>query len=368
MLDLVIKNARRINNKKIEIGIKDGKIVNISKSITEKSKEIYELEDGDYISPGWIDAHVHCYEKMKLYYDFPDEIGVKKGVTTVIDAGTAGENNIKEFYELTKQNKTNVYALMNISENGIVEQNELSDLSKVNEGKNIERIKEFPDFIVGIKARMSKSVVGDNDTIPLKMAKKLQKKLNGIPLMVHIGSAPPELADILELLDSGDIVTHCYNGKLNGILDREGNIKDFVWEAYRKGIVFDIGHGTDSFNFTVGKKAIADGMICKTISTDIYHRNRENGPVYDLATTMEKALSIGIPLEQIINMITKNPAQIFRLKTKGSIELGFDADFTIFTVENKEKTLIDSNGNKERINKTIVPKVSIINGNIYKIK
>lgn len=367
MLDLVIKNAKNISGDIFEIGIKDKKIMEISKFINRDSKEEYILEDDEYISAGWIDAHVHCYEKMNLYYDYPDEIGILKGVSTVIDAGTAGENNISDFYNLSTKCKTNVYALMNISTDGIVEQNELADLKKINEEKNIFRMRELNDFIIGIKARMSRTVVGDNNTIPLKMAKELQRKLNGIPLMVHIGSAPPKLFDILKLLDKGDIVTHCYNGKLNGIVDEDGRVKDFVWDAYNKGIVFDIGHGTDSFNFDVAGKAIGEGMICKTISTDIYHRNRENGPVYDLATTLEKVLSLGIPLKDIIKMVTENPAEIFHLKDKGSIKVGYDADFTIFSIENKEKELLDSNGNKEIINKNIVPKTTIVAGNVYRI-
>lgn len=113
---------------------------------------------------------------MSLYYDYPDEVGVKNGVTTIVDAGSTGENNIREFYELTKKSKTNVYALLNISRDGIVHQDELADLSKVDETKNLERIKELSEFIIGIKARMSKSVIGQNGVKPLVMAKALQKK------------------------------------------------------------------------------------------------------------------------------------------------------------------------------------------------
>lgn len=366
MLDLVIKNAKSISVDKFEIGIKNKKIVEIAKNINSPSRNVYTLKDDEYISYGWIDSHVHCYEKMNLYYDYPDEIGIQKGVATVIDAGTTGENNITKFYELSKKCKTNVYALLNISKDGIIEQNELADLSKIDEKKNILRIRELEDFIIGIKVRMSKTVVGENGIMPLKMGKQLQMKVH-IPLMVHIGSAPPELSEILDLLEKGDIVTHCYNGKSNGIMDKNGKIKDFVWSAYNKGINLDIGHGTDSFNFIVAREAIDEGLICKTISTDIYYRNRENGPVYDLATTLEKALSIGISMENAIKMITENPAEIFKLKNKGKIEIGYDADFTIFSIENKEKELLDSNCNKRFVNKIINPKTTIVGGDVYKI-
>lgn len=364
MLDLIIKEGRTLTGEPLEVGIQSGKIVLISSVINEPSRSVISAKE-TIISAGWIDSHVHCYEKMDLYYDFPDEIGIKKGVTTVIDAGTAGEKNIGDFYQLAQQAKTNVFALMNISEDGIVHQEELADLSKINQEKNLARLAQFPKFIVGIKARMSKTVVGDNGILPLKLAKELQKKAKGIPLMVHIGSAPPTLDEVLSLLESGDIVTHCYNGKPNGIMDKNEKVKPFVLDAYSRGILFDIGHGTDSFNFKVGKKSVQENFLCQTISTDIYHRNRENGPVFDLATTMEKALYLGISLENILKMVTENPAKNFHLTTKGVLEVGKDADLTLFKIKNKEKYLIDSNGNEAIVSKEIQPTMTIVGGKVY---
>ena len=366
MLDIKIVNGTSVHNTPIEIGIKDQKIVEVAASIEKAATEIIDAK-GQYVSYGWIDAHVHCYEKMSLYYDYPDEIGIKKGVTTIIDAGSSGESNIKEFYELAKNAKTNVRALMNISKFGIVEQDELADLSKINEEINVERINELPDFIVGIKARMSKTVVGGNGIRPLEMAKELQTRFEHLPLMVHIGSAPPELSEILSHLEAGDVVTHCYNGKPNGIIDTNGEIKPFVWEAYKKGIVFDIGHGTDSFNFNVAKEAVSKGLLCQTISTDLYHRNRENGPVYDLATTLEKLLSVGFSLEEVIEKVTINPAKIFHFETKGELKPGMDADITIFTLNEEAKEVVDSNDNHVTVNHTIHPTMCLVAGNSYKI-
>lgn len=366
MLDLKIINGKSVTNEPLEIGIKNSKIAEVGQEVLSTAKEILDVK-GQFISAGWIDSHVHCYEKMNLYYDYPDEIGVKTGVTSVIDAGSSGEHNITEFYELAKKAKTNIFALMNISKFGIVEQDELADLEKINEANNIARINELSDFIIGIKARMSKTVVGENNIIPLEMAKKLQSKFERLPLMVHIGSAPPKLDEILERLDSRDIVTHCYNGKLNGILDESGNVKDFVWDAYNRGIIFDIGHGTDSFNFNVAKEAVKEGLFCQTISTDIYHRNRESGPVYDLSTTLEKMLSLGFTLEKVIEMVTTNPAEVFNLTTKGKLEVGMDADLTIFSVENRTKTLIDSNQNELTVAEILNPTSCVVAGNVYQV-
>lgn len=366
MLDLVIKRATLIDGTMIDIGIKEKKIVTIKEEITDESKEILVLDSDVFLSAGWIDDHVHCFEKMNLYYDYPDQIGVEKGVTTVIDAGTTGAENIHEFYTLAQEAKTNVVALVNISKWGIVEQDELADLSKVKEALVKKALHELPDFIVGIKARMSKTVIGDNGITPLEMAKKIQAENKHLPLMVHVGSAPPELEEILSVMEKGDVLTHCFNGKINGILDAETDtIKPFVWDAYNKGIIFDIGHGTDSFNFHVAQTALREGMKATSISTDIYIRNRTNGPVYDMATTMEKLFVVGYSWEEILEKITEVPANNFGLKNKGKIQTGYDADFTIFRIEDKEKVLTDSNGFTRTTTQQITPVKTIIGGVIY---
>lgn len=366
MLDLVVRNGKTIDGKKMEIGISDGKIVTVTEKIDQETRKEIVLTDDQYISAGWIDDHVHCYEKMTLYYDYPDEVGVKRGVTTVIDAGTTGAENIGDFCELAKKSKTNVYALLNISKWGIVEQDELADLTKVQRDAVRTAIDKFPEFIVGLKARMSKTVIGSSGIEPLRLAKQFQHEYGELPLMVHVGSAPPELSEILDLMEKGDVLTHCFNGKENGIFDREKQqIKDFVWDAYTKGIVFDIGHGTDSFNFDVAKQALREGMKSTSISSDIYVRNRENGPVYDLATTMEKLFVVGYSWEEILTQVTERPAENFHLTTKGKLTVGYDADMTIFTIKHSEKELIDSNGNTRKASQEILPMETIIGGQVY---
>jgi len=368
MYDLYIKNGKTINEVPIEIAVHHGEIVEVSEKLSVEAQDTIDLENNSYISAGWIDDHTHCFEKMDLYYDFPDTIGVQKGVTTVIDAGTTGAKNIGEFHELAKDAETNVYALLNISESGIVHQDELADMDKINEELIQTALTNYPEFIVGLKARMSKTVIGDNGIKPLELAKRIQANTKNLPLMVHIGSNPPTLDEVLSRLDIGDIVTHVYNGKPNGILNSEGNVKEIVWEAYNKGIIFDVGHGSDSFNFGVAEKAKEEGLVCQTLSTDIYQRNRENGPVFDFATTMEKMLVLGYSLEDILPMVTAHPAEVFQLTKKGKLAVGFDADITIFNIEEGNKELIDSNGNKRVTNTLVRPIYTIINGQKYTIE
>lgn len=368
MGNLYIKNGKTIEGIAINIIINDGVISEINPDIIPNDIPVLDLNGESYVSAGWIDGHVHCYEKMTLYYDHPDKVGIESGVTTIIDAGSTGANNVADFYECTEKAKTNVYALLNISENGIIAQDELADLTKIKPELIKEVLKKYPEFIVGLKARMSTSVVGENGIIPLEMAKAIQNDNGNPTLMVHIGSAPPELKDVLELLDKGDIVTHCFNGKSNGILDAEDQIKDFVWDAYNKDVVFDIGHGTASFNFHVAEVALKEKMIATTISTDIYHGNRENGPVFNLATTMEKLLGLGYSLEAVISKVTSEPAKHFNLENKGEISVGKDGDLTIFKLTQNEKILVDSQNNERTMMTQIVPEWAVVGGDEYRVK
>ncbi|GAB2024876.1 amidohydrolase/deacetylase family metallohydrolase [Lactovum odontotermitis] len=363
MHDIVIRNAKDLTDKLLEVAVTDGKISFVGETFTGEAKDSVDAK-GAYLSAGWIDAHVHCYPEMTLYYDYIDELGVTKGVTTVIDAGSTGENNVKEFYEYARRAETNVYAMLNISRNGIYDQYEFRHMEDVNEENNIRRMKEMPDFIVGIKCRMSKSVVGDKGILPLELAKSLEEK-TGLPLMIHVGTNPPELEEILAKLDAGDIVTHVFNGKKNGILGENGRIKDFVKEAYARGVHFDLGHGTDSFNFAVAREALKEGVKCRTVSTDTYIRNRKNGPVYDLATTLTKLLHIGYTLEELIPMVTSVPAETWHFGGKGRLEVGFDGDLTLFKVTDEHVPLEDSNGDVEESVAAIVPTGCTVAGKYF---
>lgn len=368
MIDLYVKNGRSISGEPIEILIEYGEIKAVSKKFDNvTARKVLDLKQAAYVSAGWIDDHVHCYEKLALYSDQPDLDGVTAGVTTVIDAGSTGADNLADFYQLASKAKTNVYAMCNISKTGIIAQDELGDLNRIQPQLVSETLAQYQkQFVVGIKARMSKSVVAGNGIVPLERAKAIQRQNANIPLMVHIGTNPPELSEIMAMLDPGDIITHCYNGKPNGILDHEfGQIKQFAIEAYQRGIIFDVGHGTESFSFEVAQKAKEIGLAPQTISSDLYHRNRENGPVYNLATCLDKMYYLGYSLAELMPMVTSHPAANFKLMHKGQLAAGFDGDLTIFSIENQKKVLTDSNGYQVTTHRVFTPHYSVVGGTVY---
>lgn len=359
MYDLIIKNARLIDNSVTDIAIRHGKIVEIGKNIIATSNRELDLQNQHYISAGWIDSHTHCFAHSPIYYDEPDLIGVKAGVTAVVDAGSVGALDVDEFYDLAMQAKTHVYSFLNISKIGLVRQSELADMQDVDVPLFDRTLAKYPNFIIGIKVRMSRSVVGENGILPLIKAKEMQKK-TGLPLMIHIGNNPPELDEIADLLTKGDIITHCFNGKPNKIFDKQNNLRDSIKRAIERGVILDIGHGGESFSFAVAERAKCLDVYPNTISSDIYSKNRLQGPVFSLANVMNKFISLGYSKTRIIDSVTKNAAQILHLNNKGEIAIGYDADLTIFDIKQQTVSLTDSEGEIQECHEQFVPLASIV--------
>lgn len=341
MFDLILRQARLVDDTVIDIALKDGKIAALGE-ISAEAREERALNGAYYVSAGWIDSHVHCYPKSPIYHDEPDSIGIATGVTTVVDAGSTGANDIDEFYEITRTAATDVYALLNISRVGLIAQNELSDMKNIDKQAVRDAVKRLPGFILGIKARMSSSVVGANGIKPLEIAKEIQQENGELPLMVHIGNNPPDLDEIADLLARGDIITHCYNGKPNRILTPAGELRASIASAIGRGVRLDVGHGSASFSFEVAKIAIAKGILPHSISSDIYCRNRINGPVHSLGAVMSKFLSIGLSLPQVIDCVTAHAADGLRLTQKGRLAIGLDGDLTIFELRRQPTMFTDS--------------------------
>lgn len=365
MYDLIIRRARLVDGTLADVAVQGGKIAAVGQVAADASAhQQRDLAGNYYLSAGWIDSHVHCYPSSPIYHDEPDRVGVVSGVTSVVDAGSTGTDDIDEFYALTRSAKTNVFAFLNISRIGLLRQNELAEMADINKQEVKKAIDGKPGFIIGIKARMSSSVVGQNGTQPLVLAKEIQQENHQLPLMVHIGNNPPDLDEIADLLTQGDIITHCYNGKPNRILTPAGTLRESVQRALKRGVLLDVGHGTASFSFAVARQAIALGILPHTISSDIYCRNRISGPVYSLAAVMSKFFTVGLSLPQVIDCVTENAAAALRLTTKGRLEPGFDADLTIFELRTAPQVFADSEGESVNAERLLVPLAAVVAGEV----
>lgn len=363
---LLIKNARTLETDLLDILLDEKTILKVGNNLSEDHDEVIDLKGEVFVSPGWIDIHTHACEHFELYSDNPDEIGYKTGVTSIVDAGTTGADFLSKFYNDSRKYKTRVYALLNVARQGILTQDELSSLENLDYALIKKTVEAYPDYILGLKARMSASVVGEQGIKPLELAKQYSRSL-GLPLMVHVGSMPPKLDEVVNLLDKGDIVTHTFNNKGNGII-RDGKVESFVIEARKRGVIFDVGHGKESFSFTTAKEAFDLDFLTDTISSDIYRRNRLDGPVYNLATTMNKLLYVGYDLKKVIDSVTIDAACAVGLKKMGKIEESYLSDLTFYQYKEINQELVDSQGQSVMIEKGLVPTGVVLKGVYYEIK
>ncbi|MGL4356455.1 MAG: amidohydrolase/deacetylase family metallohydrolase [Aeromonas popoffii] len=365
MHDMIIRAGRQANGELVDIAIKEGKLAAIGHLPAEAvARETLELAGRIHVSAGWIDGHTHCYPASPIYHDEPDKVGVESGVTTVIDAGSTGADDVDDFQRIAAGCKTRVHALLNIARIGLLRQNELADSQDLDMALASAAIRRHPEFIVGIKARISGSVVGEHGLQPLYMAKALQQAHGQLPLMVHVGNTPPDLDEIVTLLGDGDLLTHCFNGKPNRILTPAGELRVAVREAMQRGMLLDIGHGGASFSFDVAELAIRQGILPHTISSDIYCKNRIKGPVYSLAHVMSKFLAIGMTLEQVLACVTHHAADALRLTGKGRLEVGADADLTLFEVTSGPTLFMDTEAQSRSGDQQLLPLAALVGGEL----
>ena len=305
--DLVLKNGLLFDSslKKIkeqDLALKNGSIVSIENSIdVSLAKRCIDLFD-HLIVPGLIDLHVHIWWGVADLSIEVDKTSLGRGTPIVVDAGSAGSNTIDGFKKYIIDNSnTKILAFLNISGMGQLDKDigELEDIRWARVPEAVSAIKKHKDFIVGIKVRLSNQIVGSNDLVALKRSIEAAEHLK-VPVMIHIGDTKHSLDSIIGKLRKGDIVTHSFHGRKNGIIDTDGKIIDVALDAKRRGVTFDVGHGAGSFSFNIAEKSLENGFLPDTISSDL-HKYNINTPVFDLVTTMSKYLNMGVSLEEVLS-------------------------------------------------------------------
>lgn len=339
----------------------DGAILDHGPELSAEGAKIVDGA-GAFLSPGWADLHTHVWYGGTDISIRPEQAGAPRGVTTLVDAGSAGEATFRGLREfIIEPARENIYAFLNLGSIGLAACNrmsELIDMRSVDIDRTLATIRENRDVIVGIKVRASAVITGGWDLVPVKLAKKLGR-ITGLPLMVHVGEPPPLYDDVLGLLTEGDVVTHCFNGKQGGSIIEDEDLYQLAEEAARRGIVLDIGHGGASFSFEVGQAALKRGLRPGTISTDLHNRSLD-GAVWDLATTMSKLLSLGMEFADVIEAVTGAPRRAIRKPADGFLEKGRVAEFTLFDLVDAGLEVIDSQGARSRLERLFEPRFAIL--------
>ena len=364
--DLLIKNGEvrdpsRGFRQKADVGILDGKVAAIEPTIpAEKGIDVIDAK-GLYVTPGLVDLHTHIHTGMGIGID-ADRVAARSGTTTWIDAGTFAYNQIPGFRRfIVKPAQSRIYGYVYLYPN-----NRNPDQNPVEYVRGVidptgEAAAENRDIILGIKFQVGSNMNGRFSSPFLKIARELCDRYK-LPLMAHISFAPPSTDEVMPLMRRGDVVTHCFNTHTLGILDANGKIKDSVKDARARGVHFDVGHGAGSFNFEITRKALDQGFLPDSISTDIYTLNI-NGPVYDMPTTMSKFLHLGMGFDEILLCSTANPAKVVnRVPGMGALAVGGAADLALLEIVDGRFQLMDAQKNVVTSDRKIVSRLTICRG------
>ena len=325
---------------------------------------------GLFVAPGMIDLHVHVFSGVSHYGIEPDPNCVAKGVTTAVDAGSAGADTFRGLRKsVIDVAATRLFARLNISSMGMLSAavGELDDLRYASVPKAIATIEQHRDVILGVKVRLTRNQIVSRDAgmKPLYLAREAADAVR-LPIMVHPQEAWCEsLDEILAVLRAGDMLTHCFHGLSHGILDGHGKVRRSVHEAMERGVIFDVGHGRGSFSWQVAEMALRQGVQPQTISSDL-HAYNVNGPAFDLATTVSKFLHLGMPLDEALRKVTATPAQTLGMADRiGTLRVGAWGDAVALELREGEFRLEDSHGEVRIGRQKLVPKTVVRGGRVY---
>lgn len=376
MSDLVIRNGTVIDpvadlQARRDVVLHDGKIEALlepeSAQSAEAAKNAATVVDatGLLVTPGMIDVHVHIFSSFSHYGVDVDPSCLARGVTTVLDAGSAGAQTYPAFKRyVIDVSDTRVFALLNISNIGMVPGaetdppiGELEHLPFLNVPAALDCIEANRDTILGIKIRLSRNLAADGRNEPRALDLALEAAAAAkLPMMVHFANSSVPIDDLLPRLRPGDLLTHCYHPHESGILDQEGRVYRTVLDAVDRGILLDVGHGRGAFSWQVARAAMNQDVWPNTISSDL-HQYNINGPVFDLATTVSKLLHLGMPLLEALRRVTETPARVLGMAGEiGTLQPGAEADIALLELAEGDFELADITGAIEVAGQKLIPK------------
>ena len=339
--DVLIRGGRVIDPSRgfdriADVAISNGRIAAVGANVApDGAKETIEAQ-GKLVVPGLIDVHTHARTA-----DMPG-IVLSQGVTSLVDAGSQGANNIDEVVATAKAAPNRVRILLNLSRIGLSTGTELMDIANADVDVARKAIERHRDVIVGVKARLSDTVVGKNDLEAVRRARAAVEPF-GLPVMLHVGQTVSPLSAILALLKPGDIVTHIYAPPPNSIFDARGNLFPEVLAARKRGIWYDIGNGrVGHITWQMAEDAIKKNFLPDTISTDWTEAGRAS-QVVDFPNVLSKFLMLGVPLDRVLAMATGNAARLFpAFKGLGTLAVGAPADVTVLEIRDGRFEFVDN--------------------------
>jgi dihydroorotase len=359
--DLVIKGGRVLDpslrlDAVRDVGITAGRIAAVEPALDAAAAATLDAR-GKLVVPGLIDIHTHAARDAA-----GPALCLRDGVTGWIDAGSAGADNLDPVVEVAKAAPQTGRVLVNIGRRGILPQGDTMDLRLADVGAARAAIERHRGHVVGIKARLSETVVGKNDVEVLKRTQQAVEPF-GLPVMIHMGQSASPLRELLPILKTGDIVTHMFAPPPNAIVDDNGRVFPEVLAARRRGIVFDVGNGVrDHIRWDIVEQVMREGFWPDTFSTDWNVMSRTTG-VVDFPNCMSKLLGYGMSVPEAIACATLNAARTFAVfRDRGTLNVGAPADIAILELREGEFEFLDNYENKIEGRQRLFPSETVLAG------
>jgi dihydroorotase len=380
--DLVVKGGEVLDpsqglRARRDIGIRFGVIEALEADIPAARALRLLDAGGKLVTPGLIDLHAHVFPYGSAIGIPADELIPFQSTTTLVSAGDAGANNIAAFRRaIVGQTRARLYAFVHIANIGLAgfPVPELYNIDYAQTEAAAKAVAENADLVLGVKVRMSENVIAKHGLEPLKRAiRACEIAGGGAKVMCHIGGVETRqlMSDILDLLRPGDVLTHAYSGFLNLAnqptnIVQDGALLPAARAAKQRGVVFDVGHGGGSFDYTVAEAAMAAGAGPDTISSDI-HVFSGNSPGMPYVTwVMSKFLNLGLTLEQVVAMATTAPARVIGRGGKlGTLQVGAPADVSLLELVEGPVEFVDTRNNKRQGKVHLKPAGAVLAGVPY---
>lgn len=355
-------NARR------DVAIKAGRVAAVAADIpVAQARKVIDVT-GCYVTPGLIDLHAHVFagtDGGKLSGGnasiHPDDFALRTGVTTVVDAGSSGRHNFAVFKKtVIERSRTRVLVFLNIGGVGMpgdVQEQNVPDMDAKAAGALALANK---DTIVGIKVAHYRGP----DWTPVERGVEAGT-IAKIPVMIDFGEFRPErpFQDlVLKKLRPGDIYTHAFYVPVP-YFDDNGKLLPYLFEARKRGIIFDVGHGGAAFEFRQAVPAVKQGFPPDSISTDI-HSGSINSGMKDQLNVMSKFLNMGMTIEDVVMRSSWNPARIIHREMIGHLSVGAIADIAVLKIEKGSYGFVDSFGARMDGTLRLVNEMTISSGHV----
>jgi dihydroorotase len=353
-----------------DIAVQNGVIARIAPDLPSAEAARTIAVTGKIVTPGLIDLHAHVFEGFNRTGVDPDLGGVYAGVTTIVDAGSAGSATFSGFpRHIIPRCHTEIIPFLHICQTGLATMPDIISERSINLDDTLKVTDQHKGLICGIKARMVSPALEIMGMEMPKLAKRAARE-SGIKLMVHIGDTekrydPTVIRSLLPLLDAGDILTHYFTANPGGVLDANGKLVPEAREAADRGVWFDTAHGRMNFSFDVGRRIIEQGLLPHCISTDLTVPGRIL-TVHSMTEMMTRFLGLGFTLPQVVTMCTANPARAIGAEQRlGSLQVGRQADISVLERREGDWVVKDVLGASLRVNQAMIPFVTVKRGQVF---